>query len=471
MRKVLAVILTICLVLTAFPLIASADSSAGPAALQRHVFFADYADQFNGAYLYGWEIQGDYFIDAPYEWPGIAMNAVDANENGDVMYEAVLPFNINYVIISDINGNQTVDIPLGERILVTLTGEVDDNLYYKVEVEELYDGPDPTLPDDSATHPTVPPDYNTVEEDLIVLNNSLDTFEDDIYICCRSGKKNGEETTLRTKMERFDTNGYGEGMYRFTMPEDMKYYYFTDNKKRTEELACNPNLISAHLYLSGDVYNNGEYRLYHILWSGVFDSAFTQGASHTLFDRVRLELCDPTQSPVTKMLSRYDELYEHQGSSGTTDWVLCRIEMKGGPESLATFRDIIGNRVVEHGAYFDMPFRSYYGLYDAADDILVPIDSGMLDEYDGLAQAFDKVGEGRMLGDLDGDDRITVIDATLIQRCAAKMRDYPEDDELGMMYHDHVIWYYSDFNRDGARSVLDATCIQRYLAGQTYPIG
>lgn len=471
MRKIISILLAVCLVLTAFPLIAAAGSPDRPAALQRKVFFADYAGQFNGAYLYGWEIQGGYFIDTPYEWPGVMMEAVDANDKGDVMYAAVMPYNINYVIISDINGNQTVEIPLGERMLISLNGEVDENLYYQVNVEEIpCDEQNPTLPDDGAIHPTIPTEAHTVEENLIVLNNTLDMFAEDIYICCRSGEKNGEGATLRTKMEHFDTNGYGEGMYRFTMPEGMNYYYFIDNKKRTEELACNPNLISAHLYMTGYINYNGEYRLSHIFWSGGYDTAFTQGQSRTLFDRFQ-EVYNPDHAAVTALLSRYDELYEHCGSNGDTDWVLFRVEMNGDPGMLAMYKGVIGNRVVDHGAYFDAPFPSYYVLYDAARDVFVPVDGSMTDDYDGLAQAFDKVGEGRLLGDIDNDDAVSVLDTTIIQRCEAKITDYPSDDETSVVYHDHVIWYYSDFNRDGERGVLDATCIQRYLAGISYPMG
>lgn len=154
MKKIIAVILTICLVLTAFPLIAAADSSVKPAALQKKVFFADYAGQFSYAYLYGWEMENNYFIDTPYEWPGIMMDQVDFNDNGGVIYAAVLPYNINYIIINDNSGRQTVEIPTGERVLVTLTGEVDEDLHYQVNVRELsiYEM-DPTLPYNSETHP------------------------------------------------------------------------------------------------------------------------------------------------------------------------------------------------------------------------------------------------------------------------------------------------------------------------------
>ena len=77
-----------------------------------------------------------------------------------------------------------------------------------------------------------------------------------------------------------------------------------------------------------------------------------------------------------------------------------------------------------------------------------------------------------LIGDLDRDDEISIIDVTLIQRCEVKIREYPEDDsfyvtdDFGKKER-----YYSDFNRDYERDVLDATCIQRYLVGLPYPIG
>lgn len=80
-----------------------------------------------------------------------------------------------------------------------------------------------------------------------------------------------------------------------------------------------------------------------------------------------------------------------------------------------------------------------------------------------------------MLGDIDGDDSISILDATMIQRCEIHVADYPEKDWINEsdLVDDSFkpIHYYSDFNRDGERNILDATCIQRYLIGATYPIG
>ena len=61
-----------------------------------------------------------------------------------------------------------------------------------------------------------------------------------------------------------------------------------------------------------------------------------------------------------------------------------------------------------------------------------------------------------LIGDVDGDYKITVIDATAIQRVLA-----------GLKSEDEIITSAADTNGDGRRSVLDATEIQRYIAGLT----
>ncbi|MBQ3265253.1 MAG: hypothetical protein IJH07_05695 [Ruminococcus sp.] len=92
--------------------------------------------------------------------------------------------------------------------------------------------------------------------------------------------------------------------------------------------------------------------------------------------------------------------------------------------------------------------------------------------YNGLEETFNRSGGGRLLGDIDSDNDLTVIDAASVQRCNAKLREYPEDDNIILNTPvEGALSYYSDFNRDGERDIIDATCIQRYLAGMKYPAG
>ena len=62
-----------------------------------------------------------------------------------------------------------------------------------------------------------------------------------------------------------------------------------------------------------------------------------------------------------------------------------------------------------------------------------------------------------ILGDVDGDGVVTIIDATLIQRVLADFKEDPFN-ELA-----------ADVDGDGNMTVVDATYIQRYLAGLDCP--
>ena len=165
----------------------------------------------------------------------------------------------------------------------------------------------------------------------------------------------------------------------------------------------------------------------------------------------------------------YRELYYHRDDKDEIDWALVRCEME--VRAPAIYQAVIGNRVIQHGNYA-APFSSGYALYDVKEDRFISAASVEASNYDGFTKAFDEnVSEGRLLGDIDNDNEITVIDATIIQRCDIRIQDFPEDDEI----ESAVAWnldqkYYSDFNRDGERDILDATCIMRYSVGLPYQI-
>ena len=161
-------------------------------------------------------------------------------------------------------------------------------------------------------------------------------------------------------------------------------------------------------------------------------------------------------------LLSYKELYDHQDKNGETDWVL--IYAASNTESPLFLNTIIGNRVIMRRSY-GTPFNANYGLYDVKNDTFVDANSSAAKSYDGFERTFDEIGSGRLLGDLDGDNELSIIDATLIQRCQVKLRDYPADDEIiprdGLWMYSAK--YYSDFDRNGERDITDATKIQRYL--------
>lgn len=452
MKRIISIILTVCFLLSAFPLTASAVPAPEPPLPIKQVYFADY-NQFKDAYLFCW----DYFVSPPYEWPGIKMDVIEEDGDGNVVYSAVLPEDTNSYIISNGTTMQTVDISYQYRDLITLTGDLNEDYHYIVDQTSITDGTVPKLSGDE------PQPTTKVEENLIVFDNTENGFDNNnLTICCRTGiNEYGEESTVHAKMEPYDMNDFAEQMFRFAMPEGMKYYYLTDGKKRSQECVFSG---SVHLFASDDKDDDGNTLLYDVGWCGGIDPVFTKGASHTLFDRFCEEYVVPDDGgfddSFTDLYQLYDEMSEHHDSKGKIDWVL--VHAASFIQLTVYYSELIGNRVVTR-ACEGAPFPSGYGIYDVKQDRFIPLNGKTAEEYDGLKATFDKRGEGKLLGDTDGDNTITVLDATVIQRCVALITDYPEEDEL--LAPIGSIRYYSDFNRDGNRNILDTTAIQRYLVG------
>lgn len=96
-------------------------------------------------------------------------------------------------------------------------------------------------------------------------------------------------------------------------------------------------------------------------------------------------------------------------------------------------------------------------------------------QIDGIEDIFTDFGLGEIRGDSDNDGKITVKDATHLQKCLAGIERFTEDEyvsgfgEAGQrddegMFSDRV----SDMNMDGSVNIKDATAIQKFLAGIEY---
>ena len=103
----------------------------------------------------------------------------------------------------------------------------------------------------------------------------------------------------------------------------------------------------------------------------------------------------------------------------------------------------------------------YYGQ-EVADAILIlGKDSIIIDNYPIKGIYLPAAFRDNIRGDADGDDMVTILDATAIQRTLA---------ELYVSRYNETA---ADADRDGGVTILDATAIQRYLAemGNPYGIG
>ncbi len=167
----------------------------------------------------------------------------------------------------------------------------------------------------------------------------------------------------------------------------------------------------------------------------------------------------------------YIELYYHytdlDNLHGEIDWALIRASRQYTQPSFSAV--VMGDRVLYTDSIYS-PFWYTYGIYDAKKDTFVPIIyDDILTEYDGLAECLNSLRIGYPLGDADLDNKLSILDATYIQRALAKLCDFKNKDDISGFSTDDQK-YISDINRDGKRTILDATAIQFKLAKLDIPV-
>lgn len=164
----------------------------------------------------------------------------------------------------------------------------------------------------------------------------------------------------------------------------------------------------------------------------------------------------------------YDELYYHYDENGEIDWALIEQCSYNAPpwECHCVFK----GRIFMYGDHYPISFG--YGIYDVKEDKFYDIVNNNFDysKYDDLEEVFESINPGYLIGDADRDGKLSVMDATLIQKCVA-MLDSIEDKEFLDYYVDNPSgnsvfprYIFSDFDCDGERTVMDATAIQMKLA-------
>ncbi|MBQ6625687.1 MAG: dockerin type I repeat-containing protein [Ruminococcus sp.] len=109
-----------------------------------------------------------------------------------------------------------------------------------------------------------------------------------------------------------------------------------------------------------------------------------------------------------------------------------------------------GDYVISAVDKFD-PFKTEYVVYSVADNEFIDLAEADFDKFEGLRDRALKINIVNLVGDLDDDDAVTVLDATKTQMILAKI------DKLKN-------FYVADFNRDDKLSVFDATAIQKAIA-------
>ena len=112
---------------------------------------------------------------------------------------------------------------------------------------------------------------------------------------------------------------------------------------------------------------------------------------------------------------------------------------------------------------------SGYHVYVKELDTFLPVEEAQMDKIIECCPDFVKVIEekefGQLIGDIDGNNVIEIIDATYLQRYLAEYPDFIGGYNIDQLTNVTGSIDVSDFDRDGETTVMDATMIQRHLVG------
>ena len=168
----------------------------------------------------------------------------------------------------------------------------------------------------------------------------------------------------------------------------------------------------------------------------------------------------------------YEEVYYHAdprfGNADTHDWVLVRSSSLVPTEGL--YYGVFDDAVAYSSEGY--PFAFGYGVYDCAEDTYYSIAEAWNRNYPDLHDVFiNRVTSETnvdLLGDADHDGKLTIIDATLIQRSLVGLADLEESSWWFKHYgcdFGTQLTSLADYDADGTVDAIDVTRIQRALIG------
>lgn len=162
----------------------------------------------------------------------------------------------------------------------------------------------------------------------------------------------------------------------------------------------------------------------------------------------------------------YKEVYYHHidenDPESDIDWVL--VNASNNMVLPWLVKGVIGD-IVFYDYNQNCPFSFNWAVYDVANNYFSELSEAVFRTYKDLEQVCEEIGVGQPVGDADFDGKLTISDATYIQRVIAKLVEFKEQDDIMEFYPLYGdLDYVSDMNRDGERNIMDATAIQRKLA-------
>ena len=163
----------------------------------------------------------------------------------------------------------------------------------------------------------------------------------------------------------------------------------------------------------------------------------------------------------------YEELYRYYSEDSTSDepdYVLIEGICGYEPMPVTVF---INDYAVNVGNYYT-PFKTPYYVIVPSEGTIYNIEEMYEAGIENLDYIFTDYELGELMGDMDDDEKITIKDATYLQKCLAGMEGFTDNTHFKSPSFEFPSYYYgslSDFNFDDVVNVKDVTAIQKYIAG------
>ena len=119
--------------------------------------------------------------------------------------------------------------------------------------------------------------------------------------------------------------------------------------------------------------------------------------------------------------------------------------------------------------YYHYPQAIPYFIYVPNENKFYTLEYAYNKGFAGIESIFTEYfipqGLAKIIGDADKDNKLTIIDATLIQLALADCCELDDEYVQSSLVYGETLEFTTDIDRDGKRTVLDATAIQHKLAG------
>lgn len=165
----------------------------------------------------------------------------------------------------------------------------------------------------------------------------------------------------------------------------------------------------------------------------------------------------------------YHEKYEYFSEENLAssdehipDYVLINISTNMGYNM--PIADLFGDYIMD-SSDGSIPFGYGLCIYIPKTQEVISLTAAYERGIEGFDKVFTEAKVGSLIGDMDNDRKLTIKDATYIQKMIAGFEGFTESEIYAAEFDETLPISISDFNRDRVRNIKDATAIQKYLAG------